>query len=177
VLPDFAFSDSPRATPPTFGKVVKEAAVQALFTHSRRNPSLKPLCDRVYSRFFQSFDEWQLRQRKRARRPPAEAARIDDRAAAEVRRKFAALTAEAAVWAAAAPAVPIAVPPIAEEEEEEPEAAADARAIEDAIFELDAVAQRVSVHYALGQTADLVGQELAARMRDAAEDAPAILKM
>jgi hypothetical protein len=168
IVPDFDLSDVPAnltdLDPPTFGAVIKKAAVRALSVYSQRGSSLKPLCDRVYGHFFQAFDDWSLKQAKKNKRSVIQKPMIDDRLAAQIQKKFAELTAESWAWEAADPRVaPLAVDSPQEVPVEESEV--DVRTIEDLIFQTDRVAQKVSRLYARGQALDMIGRELAERMR------------
>jgi hypothetical protein len=178
VLPDLDLTDAPSPLvdpdPPTFSKVVKKAAVQTLSAFSRRDAALKPLCDRIYTRFFQTFDDWNLKQTRKNKRLQFTKPQIDDRLIAEIRRKFDDLKGEVRVWEKADAAVsPLMADPPPVGKPVEP-VAVDVRVLEDLICETDRIARRIGTAYSDGQELDLTGQELAERMRAIAEASPAL---
>jgi hypothetical protein len=168
ILPDFdATDEQPLELAPSFAQIVKTAAVAALSRHTPANASSKAFCTRAYSRFFAKLDEWTLKEAKRSRRKqPREAAPIDATLLRTARNAIDGLRTQGEAWERAAPDVaPIPLPEVEPPEDEGARGEAAGAVVEDVIFDVERLAQRVSRAYSMAQTLDLVGQEVAALMK------------
>ena len=102
VIPEFdrsEFIEQTQEPPdaPSLSRMAKTAAVQALLTQSQAFPETKPICDRIYARFFQKFGEWNLQCERRRGREPIQNA-FDETQVVAARNALENLKAETETW-------------------------------------------------------------------------------
>ena len=166
VLPEFEKSDiqEPVVEAPSLSKIAKTAAVQALMIQTRADPSLKPACDRIYTRFFQSFSEWSLKNMRKKRRNEPEM-NIDERKIAAARHALEDLCEEGERWQAAESRFDYGIGQHAIAEIEEPKVNLDD--IETMINSLDKAKRTTGKCMAQTMEMDNLGQDIAKEMYEA----------
>lgn len=143
---------------PSLGRVAKTAAVQALLRQSEASPQLKPVCDRIYARFFQKFGEWSLqRERRRGREGPDDP--FDETQVVAARRSLQDLATETERWERADQAVEI--PDRAPQSVLHEAPAVDVAPVERMITALDRVGVKIGEGMASAMILDERGQEVA----------------
>lgn len=160
VIPEFEKSEFRDAAPEpaSLSRTAKTAAVQALLKTSEASPQLKPLCDRIYARFFQKFGEWSLqRERRRGREVPDDG--FDETRVVAARKLLQGLAEEVERWEGADQEVEI--PERAPIRVDHEVASADLNAVEKMITALDRVSVRAGEGMASAMIMDERGQEVA----------------
>jgi hypothetical protein len=167
IMPDFsAVSEEPSPELPTFSKLTKMAAVHVLSSH--QHASIKPLCDKIYARFFQRFDEWHLGQRKERGRKAKHTERIDDIQINLAETKLSELEADVRKWGG------VRIDLEETEVETAPEVqlektVEDLKEVENLIIRLDGLRSVVSRGYANGEILTGLEEEIALHMNRAAK--------